>query len=462
MRTPTLPDDEPVRDGLDRIRRELDLDDRFPDEVLEEAAAVVARDPRRGRVDRTHVEFVTLDPATSTDLDQAFAIERSGDDLVLRYAIADVGWFVTPGGAIDAEAWRRGVTVYLPDGRTSLHPPAIAEGAASLLPDGDRPAVVFTVRVAGDGAVALDGVERALVRSRAKLAYEDVEPEDLPDGFDELADRIEAAERARGADRVDVPEQELIPVDGGYRLQLRTVRPIERRNAALSLATNLAVADAMLAARTGLFRTMAAIDERGERRLRLTARAFRLEWPEELPLEEFEPTLARDDPRTPAFQLAIRRAGGRATYEPYRAGVVPWHSAVAATYCHATAPLRRLADRYVVESALAIAGGGAVPDVVEAAFEQLPDVMDRASARAAQAGRAALDLAEAIALHGREGEVFEAVVTDDDRRGVRMQVCDPTVIASVVAHRVTPGDEIRVRLVDADPRRRSVTFERIG
>ena len=55
---------------------------------------------------------MTLDPASATDLDQAFAIERSGDDLVLRYAIADVGFFVDDAGVLDAEAWRRGGTVY--------------------------------------------------------------------------------------------------------------------------------------------------------------------------------------------------------------------------------------------------------------------------------------------------------------------------------------------------------------
>ena len=66
--------------------------------------------------------------------------------------------------------------------------------------------------------------------------------------------------------------------------------------------------------------------------------------------------------------LAIRRAGQGASYVPYREGVVPWHSAMAATYAHATAPLRRLADRYVVMATLAIANGRAVPDTVSAAF----------------------------------------------------------------------------------------------
>ena len=462
MRTPSLPDDEAVRDGLDRLRAELDVPEGYPDAVLAEAAQAASRPMSDEHVDRTDVEFITLDPASSTDLDQAFTIDSAGDDLVVRYAIADVGWFVRPGGAIDHEAWRRGVTMYLPDGRAGLHPPALAEGAASLLPDGDRPAVVFSVRVASDGAVTLDDVERSRIRSRAKLAYATVTAEDLPAGFEEFSRRIEAAELARGADRIDMPEQELRRVDGGYELRFRPRRVVERRNAAMSLAVNMAVADALFAAKTGLFRTMPAVDARAEQRLRHTARAFGLSWPADVPLERFEPTLDREHPRTAAFQLAIRRASGRATYEPHRDGVVPWHAAVAATYCHATAPLRRLADRYVVEAALAVARHRQVPEHVERAFATLGEVMDRANARASQADRAALDLAEAIVLVGREGEVFDAVVTDTDDRGARIQVCDPAIMARVVAHRIEPGDEIRVRLVRAEPATRSIEFDRVG
>ena len=98
----------------------------------------------------------------------------------------------------DTEAWRRGETLYLPDGRAPLYPPVLSERAASLLPDGPRPAVVFVVRIAEDGTATLDGAERAVVRSRAKLAYETVGDADLPDGFAELAARVHDAEFAGG------------------------------------------------------------------------------------------------------------------------------------------------------------------------------------------------------------------------------------------------------------------------
>jgi exoribonuclease R len=172
--------------GLERIRREAAIPDGFPDEVLAAAEAASRRPPGSEHRDRTGERFLTLDPATSTDLDQAFHIEppQTPDaDVVLHYAIADVGWFVRPGDALDVEAFERGVTVYLPDRRSTLYPTSLSEGAASLLPNQDRPAVVFTVRVAGDGAVRLDAVERALVRSHGKLAYDTVSEADLPAGF---------------------------------------------------------------------------------------------------------------------------------------------------------------------------------------------------------------------------------------------------------------------------------------
>ena len=447
--------------GLDRIRAEYQVPDAFPAEVLAEAGQAAGKG-FGDHVDRSDRPFVTLDPVSATDLDQAFAIEAGGSDFLLHYAIADVGWFVADGGAVDTEAWHRGTTLYLPNSRAGLYPPALGEGAASLLPDGPRPAVIFTVRIAADGDVALDGVERAMVRSQAKLAYETVRDEQLPPGFREIAERIAAAEMRRGGARIDPPEQEVAPQpDGGYDLRFRPRHEAEDRNAALSLATNLAVADLLLAHRTGLFRTMSEPHAGAIRRLRHTARAFAIHWPKGLSLEKFERLLDPAEPKQAAMMAAVRRAGGGAAYEQFREGKRPWHAAVAETYAHVTAPLRRLADRYVVETALALANGRPVPDSATAAFERLPKVMARAEAKAGQVERAVVDLAEAVMLAGRIGERFEAVVTDTDDRGDRIQLCALPIVARLKADKVTPGDLVSVRLTGADPATRRITFARL-
>ena len=178
------------------------------------------------------------------------------------------------------------------------------------------------------------------MRSRAQLAYESATLDDLPAGFADLAARVARAEVARGAGRVDFPEQEIErDDDGGYELRFRPRTWSEEWNATMSLVTNLAVAELMPAHGTGLFRVMPGVDEHGERRLRHTARAFDLEWPDGQSLAEFQRTLPHDDPRTAAFLLAVRRAGGGASYSRAAPGERPWHAAMATTYAHATAPL---------------------------------------------------------------------------------------------------------------------------
>lgn len=230
----------------------------------------------------------------------------------------------------------------------------------------------------------------------------------------------------------------------------------------LSLATNLAIADALLAHHTGLFRVMAEPTERAIASLRRTAEAFEIAWPPDVTFKTFERTLDQHDPRQAALMLAIRRAGQGASYAPWQDGVLPWHSAMGATYAHATAPLRRLADRYVVRAALEIANGGAIPMVVSEVFEKLPFAMARADALDARVNRAVVDLAEALLLAGQEGALFSAIVTDVDERWARIQLRELAIVARVSAIGLRPGDALRIRLLKADVEARAVTFERIG
>jgi VacB/RNase II family 3'-5' exoribonuclease len=447
--------------GLADIRVQFCVPASFPAGVSAEAELAAARSVS-GHSDWTHRPFVTLDPEASRDLDQAFSIERAGADLILHYAIADVAWFVSADDALDREAWERGTTIYMPDGRASLYPGRLSEDAASLLPEIERPSVVFTVKIDPAGKPSLDGAVRAIIKSRAKLAYETVKPDDLPADFADLSKRIEQAEDARGAARVNAPEQELVVDSAGhFSLDFRPQLEAETQNAALSLAANLAIADALLAHRTGLFRVMAEPDQWAVNRLRHSAKALGLVWPKHLPLKQFERGLDSANPRHAAFKAEIRRAGPKASYAPYQSGIVPWHSAMAATYAHATAPLRRLADRYVIEAALQIANGQAVPEELDAIFQQLPAVMAKAEERAGQVDRATLGLAEAVVLEGREGSRFKAVVTDVDDRGARIQLSDPAVIARVDGKGVMPGDAMSVELVNVDVAHRQITFERL-
>ena len=148
-------------------------------------------------------------------------------------------------------------------------------------------------------------------------------------------------------------------------------------------------------------------------------------------------------------------ASGRATYEPYREGVVPWHAAVAATYCHATAPLRRLGGSVRHRGGPRWRWPRTVPEPHRRGV-RVAARDDGSGQRAvpAQADRAALDLAEAVVLEGRVGETFDG---GGHRRG-RPRRAHPGQrsgdrrLASA-RHRVDPGDPVRVKLVAVDPER---------
>lgn len=443
-----------LRSRLTGLRDRFRLEDQFPGNVLAEAERMARHVPGpTTHRDRTDENFVTLDPASATDLDQAFHVEMAGRDILLHYAIADVGFFVMPESALEKEAWQRGMTIYLPGNKVRLYPPALSEGAASLLPDGPRPAVVFTVRVDPDGQTMIDGIERTVIRSRAKLAYVSVTDGALPSAAVELARRIETAERERGAARVDPPEQELeILSNGRVALQFRPPRRSEDINACLSMACNLAVARLFVDRGSGLFRVMEEPDIKIIAELRQQSAALHLAWPAEESLQSFERRLDPADTTQAAMMMAIRRAGNGAGYAAYREQPKPWHAAIAAPYVHATAPLRRLADRYVVEAALALAKGDTISSHDSEAFARLPSVMARAGNLASQVERAALDLAQAAVLTGRQGSILQGRIIHTGYKHARVQLSDAPVLLNVPGLTGSLGDDVALVLtrVDAD------------
>jgi len=103
-----------------------------------------------------------------------------------------------------------------------------------------------------------------------------------------------------------------------------------------------------------------------------------------------------------------------------------------------------------------------VPEPVQAALHKLPATMDRTEAIASRIERAVIDLAEAVTMQGREGDVFDSVVVDDDEDATRIQLCDVAVVAKVQARGVQPGDALRVKLVAVDVEARRVEFQRVS
>lgn len=479
---PSAPDD--VTSALAALRAEVGLPAMFPQEVLEEARAAAVRDFSAGRADRRDIEFVTIDPPGSKDLDQAVHVEQSGEGYVVHYAIADLGAFVVPGGALDTEVRKRGMTIYGPDARTPLHPKILSEGAASLLPEEDRPAVLWTVTLNARGIITGAGLERVLVRSRERLTYAEVQSAldagTASESLQLLADvgRLrQSLEVARGGVSLEVPEQEVERrEDGTYALSFRRNLPVEEWNAQISLLTGIAAAHLMREAGVGILRTLPEADPRDLARLRRTARALGIEWPDTLPYARLVPTLVSRIPEHAAFlneATTLFRGAGYVAFGmpgPDGAVVAPpentRHAAIAADYAHVTAPLRRLVDRYATEICLAVSAGAPVPAWVLTAMQDLPAVMAETGRRASSFERECIDIVEASVLAGRLGEDFDGVVVDlDDPRKdgqgpQRGQVVlrEPAVRARVTGSHLPLGDEVRVRLAEADVAERRVAF----
>jgi exoribonuclease R len=443
---------EAMRDGFEAVRREAGVPLAFPAEVEAEAERA-ATGPGEG--ERVGVPFITIDPPGSRDLDQALHIERAGEGHRVRYAIADVGSFVAPGTALDGDTHARGVTVYAPDHNTPLHPTVLSEGAASLLPGEWRPAVLWTLDLDGSGELTSTNVLRAQVRSTAQHTYADV-PDDVAAVLKEVGERRLELERRRGGVRLDVPEQEIVKDAGSWTVHYRVPLETEEHNAQVSLLTGMAAAQLMLKAGVGILRTQPPPDERSLNRLRRQAQALRVPWPASMSYPEFIRTL---DPSLPAPAALMQEATGVGRGAGYTAfdgepPAEPEHFAIATAYAHATAPLRRLQDRYVSECCLAACAGTSPPDWVRAGLPTLPDAMAKGDHRARVVERGIVDLVEAVLLQDRVGETFDAVVVDE----ALVQLRDPAVRGRIDKDAAEPGSEVTVRLDRADPAARTVAF----
>lgn len=467
-------DDDTLRSGFAAVRSELEVPAAFPPDVLEAADAAARADMDADkRADSTDLPFVTVDPPGSLDLDQALFLERRGKGFRVHYAIADVGHFVHTGDRVDDEARRRVQTLYSPDTRTPLYPPRLSEDAASLLAGHVRPALHWIHDLDADGTRTATSVRRAIVRSRERLDYLTVQRR-IDDGTADaslalLRDvgraRI-AQEEQRGGIDLGLLEQEVVPRDGGWQLRFRTPLPCERWNAQLSLLTGMAAAQLMVESRIGVLRTMPAPQPDDVRRLRRTAEALAIGWSS----EESYPTLLRRldrcEDNVAAFLTAatvLLRGAGYTAFD----GTLPDrfdHGAVAAPYAHATAPLRRLVDRFVGDLCVTLGRGDDVSAPLREALPLLPELMADGNRRANALERACVNLAEAAVLQHDVGRLFCGVVVDirpgrnGDAEGGTVQLQEPAVLARCRG-RLDLGSRVDARLVEASMATRTVLFE---
>jgi exoribonuclease R len=451
--------------ALSAIPTDLGLARNFSADVLAEAEKI-ATTVALPDVDQTDIPFVTIDPAGSMDLDQAMFLAREGSGYRAQYAIANVPAFVMPGGALDLEARKRGQTIYAPDGRIPLHPTILSEGAASLLPGQVRGAFVWDFTLDSEANVTRSSVGLARVMSREQLTYVDVQKaidtgtaSDVTLLLREIGLKRIVLEQQRGGASLSTPETDVESHGASYELVRRQPLPVENWNAQISLMTGMAAADLMLKGGVGILRTMPPADEQSIDKFRRQAAALGHPWPSAQPYGDYLRGIDTVDPR----QLAIMHAAGSL----FRgAGYMAFHgvptgqtnqAAVGAPYAHATAPLRRLVDRFVLVVCEALSNGHMPPAWVTDALPTLPPIMARSTNISAELDHRALDTVEAAVLSTHIGETFDATVLSATPTDGMIQVISPPVAARC-AGQLTAGEAIRARLVSANIATGTVAF----
>ena len=393
--------------GFQSIREEMSIADQHAPAALRDAETAAQREPAlppgvpdKAWVDRRDLHLVAIDPPGARDLDQAYGAERLGDGYRVHYAIADVAAFVEPGSALEADSLERGVTMYAPDRRVSLHPDVINEDAASLLPGQARPSVLWQIDLGSGGELINARAARATVQVAEAMTYREAQAE-----IDSVACRESLAllreigkhrknlERERGAVSLNLPSQEVARDSHGHlKLVYDETLPVENWNAQISLLTGMAAARLMIDAGVGLLRTLPAPDSKTIEALRSTARGLRVEWPESRSYADRVRDLDPTDPQEVALLMrsacGLRGAGYAAFTTADEIPKHPEHSAIASTYAHVTAPLRRVCDRYANEIVLSICAKREPPQWALATLPQLPKPWaNRANARTRSNGQ---------------------------------------------------------------------------
>ena len=256
--TEVLAAPDTARARLYRILARNGVDPIHPGPVLAEAAAFQGApgidDPNL--VDRCDLPFVTIDNEDSRDLDQALCVERLGEGYRVFYALADAAHFVRPGSALIEEALERGTSYYLPSLCVPMLPPVLSEDLVSLNAEVERRALLFVLDLDAEGRSTRTALERARIRSRAKLSYPGVQDyHDAPQGhalsgqdFTESLDLLRVVgelritlSRARGVVEYNRSELSLsLEADGArFKVGVRERNEVERWNEQISLLCNM-------------------------------------------------------------------------------------------------------------------------------------------------------------------------------------------------------------------------------
>jgi ribonuclease R len=484
------------------------LPDEFPPPVLREVEGLRAATPA-GRTDLRTLPLVTIDPADARDHDDAVHAApdtdpRNKGGWIVHVAIADVAHYVHPGTRLDREARLRGNSVYFPDRVVPMLPERISNDLCSLREGEERPCLAVRLVIDKHGNKRNQAVLRGLMRSAAKLAYEEaqaaidgrpsakcrplVEPALRPLWGAYAA--LSAARDRREPLDLDLPERKIL-LDQQGRVE-RVVVPrrltAHRLIEEFMIQANVAVAEILEARRAPVvYRVHDAPSKEKIVSLREFLDSLDLKLPSASALRagDFNKLLqrARSLPVADLVNEVVLRSQSQAVYAADNIGHFGLHLA---RYAHFTSPIRRYADLAVHRSlirALGLGAGG-LTDAEAAELKDIAREISDAERRAMSAERETTDRLIAGYLAERVGAEFGARISGTTRAGLFVRLDDTGADGFVpaatlndyyrhdeTAHALVGdrtgdvyrlGDTVRVRLVEAVPSAGALRFEMLS
>ncbi|MBN8871721.1 MAG: ribonuclease R [Rhodospirillales bacterium] len=414
-----------------------DIPQEFPEAALAEAKK--ARGVRLGRrTDLRDTPLVTIDGEDARDFDDAVFAEPDGTGFRLIVAIADVAHYVKPGSALDHAARTRGNSVYFPDRVVPMLPEALSNGWCSLRPNEDRGCLFVEMHVDAQGRKTAHRFGRGLMRSAARLTYEEVQRahdagEDLGLPIPPLYAAFRAllaARQARGTLDLDLPERKVV-LDANGRVLSVLPRPrldSHRLIEEFMILANVAAAEELEQRRVPcMYRVHAPPSEEKLDTLRSVLGTLGIGLPpgDQVHPRDLDQVLRRvaGTPEAPLVNEVMLRSQSQAAYHPDNIG----HFGLALSrYAHFTSPIRRYAD-LLVHRALISAhklGRDGLPPEQAAGMEDTAEHITATERRAALAERDAVDRYLAAYMADKVGARFAARISGVTRFGLFVTIME--------------------------------------
>ena len=407
-----------------------ELPHEFPDATLRQAQATpqeVSQTARSGRLDLTDLPIVTIDGLHARDFDDGVClIKKPGGVSVLYVSIADVSSYVQPGSALDVEAEKRGTSVYFPQYVLPMLPPELSTGICSLNPQVDRLAVTAILTFNRNGKVKAAEFARTVIRSQARLTYDEVEKilqgdrqarkgrRDLVKMLTQMADLcrlLREQRRQRGSLLLSIPEAEVLVDAQGVPYHVRRLDHLLSHQLIeeFMIAANEAVAEYL--GEPSIFRVHDAPDPDKLAVFRQFIAKLGLVLPKEADkdpraLVNFLDSI-QELPMGFMIQVMLLRSLKQARYSAQNVG----HYGLASSfYTHFTSPIRRYPDLVVHRLLLDRLQGKTVsPQQAEQLEEQSRELSARERV-AVEAEREMLARMQARCLAEHIGEIFHGVI----------------------------------------------------